>query len=84
MIGIWFNFFQVHYRTGKANVVSIDTPWKTICSAKSGMAGLIMPDDLIKKYGGKLCVANEKFKLPYSLTIESVKSNSLKRKHTED
>ena len=65
--------FQAYYRTGGVNVISIDTPWKTICSVESGMAGLIIPDADIKKYGGSLGNANEKIELKYSIIIESVK-----------
>ena len=81
---------QVNYRTGKANVISIDIPWKTICVPQSdNIAGLILPDSLIKKFGGNLYNANERFKLPYSVKIEpvkieSVKNSSTKRKHPED
>ena len=81
---------QVNYRTGKANVISIDIPWKTICSLQSdNMAGLIIPDSLIKKFGGNVYNGNEKFQLPYSIKIEpvkieSVENSSKKRKHAED
>ena len=48
------------------------------------MAGLIIPDSLIRRFG-----SNEKFNLSYSVKIEpvkveSVKNSSTKRKHTED
>ena len=46
------------------------------------MAGLILPDAVIKQFGGGLDDANEKFKLPYSITIES-DENSAKRRRTE-
>ena len=53
------------------------------------MAGLIVSDSLIKKFGGSLSNANEKMELQYSVKIEpvkieSVKNTSTKRKHTED
>ena len=78
--------FQVHYRTGKGNVISIDTPWKTSCSVESAKPALIIPKALIKQFGGSLCNSNEAFKLPYSLTIEAAQksSNSKKRKSIED
>lgn len=48
------------------------------------MAGLIIPDALVKKFGHNLSDANEEFKLPYTVKIESVRNNSTKRKRTED
>ena len=53
------------------------------------MAGLIISDSLIKKFGGSLGNANENIELPYSVKIEpvkieSVENSSKKRKHTED
>ena len=53
------------------------------------MAGLIISDSLIKKFGGSLGNANENIELPYSIKIEpvkieSVKNSSKKRKHAED
>ena len=62
------------------------------------MAGLILSDSLIKKFGGSLGNANENIKLPYSVKIEpvkimvkidpsknkSVKNSSTKRKHAKD
>ena len=78
-----FDFFQTQSRSSSGNVISIDTPWKTVCSVESGMAALIIPDALIKKFGGSLGEANEKFQLSYTITIESEKNTSMKRKHTE-
>ena len=77
--------FQSKSKSCKGNVISIDTPWKTICSEESGMAGLVLSDATIfKQLGGTTVDANEKFKLPFSVTIESEKNNSNKRKRTED
>ena len=87
---VLFDFLQTNYRTGKANVISIDIPWKIICSLQSDiMAGLIIPDSLIKKFGGNLYNGNEIFHLPYSIKIEAVKIESVentskKRKHAEE
>ena len=59
------------------------------------MAGLIISDSLIKKFGGSLGNANEniELRLPYSVKIEpvkidpsknkSVKNSSTKRKHAD-
>ena len=65
-----FNF-QNESQSCKRNVISVDTPWKTICSEKSSMAGLILSDAVIKTFVGD--IVNEIFRLPYSITIESVK-----------
>ena len=53
---------------------------------ESAKPALILPKDLIKQFGGSLCDANETFQLPYSLSIDKItqKSDSLKRKSTED
>ena len=78
---------QAHYKRFKGNVISIDTPWKTICSVESAKPALIIPKALIKQFGGSLCDSNETFQLPYSLTIEATQkstNNSIKRKSTED
>ena len=53
------------------------------------MAGLIIPKNLIKKFGGNLYNGNEMFHLPYSIKIEpvkieSVENSSKKRKHAEE
>ena len=72
-------YFQTESQSCKRKVISIDTPWKTICSEKSIRAGLIIPDDVIKSFGGSMGdAANEKVALSYSITIESVKNNSTK------
>ena len=64
------SFLQSESKSCKANVISIDTPPKTICSMESGMAGLILPDSVIKKYGGSLSDVNENFQLQYGVNIE--------------
>ena len=74
--------FQTESQSCKRNVISIDTPWKTICSEKSSMAGLILSDAVVKTFAGD--IINETFILPYSISIESVKSVSTKRKHPGD
>ena len=68
-------FFQSLTKSCKANVISIDTPAKTICSVESGMSGLMLSDATIKKFGGN---SSEKFSLSLSVTIESVKNKSAK------
>ena len=58
----------------KGNVISIDTPWKTICSEESGVAGLVLSDATLKQLAGTTFTdVNEKVQLPYSLIIESEK-----------
>ena len=77
--------FQTLTKSCKANVISIDTPVKTICSLESGKAGLVLPDAIMKEFafGDTLDEAHEKFKLPFSITIQSKKNNSAKRKRAE-
>ena len=74
--------FQTESQSCKRNVISIDTPWKTICSEKSSMAGLILSDAVVKTFAGNM--VDESFRLPYSISIESVKSVATKRKHPGD
>ena len=77
--------FQSKNKSCKENVISIETPWNTICTEKSEVAGLILPDATIKRFGGSSLGddINEYIKLPYSIKIESGENNSAKRKRTD-
>ena len=78
-------FFQSQSKSCKGNVISIDTPWKTICSEESALAGLILSDAVIKQFTGSLGDAGKKNSgPPFTVKIESNKNGSTKRKRTED
>ena len=47
------------------------------------MAGLILPDAAIKRFGGHLSDVNENIELSYSIKIKSGENNSAKRKRTD-
>lgn len=83
MYAMILEIFQSQKISCTRNVISIDTPSKTICSEESGLAGLILPDAIIKKFGGSLGDANEKMKLPFSITIESEENNSTTQKYAD-
>ena len=53
----------------RRNALSINVPWPAVCSEKSGLAGLVLPDAVIKQLGGSLADANEDFCLPYHVSI---------------
>ena len=72
-----YEIFQSQSMSGKGNVISIVTPWKTICSEESAMAGLILTDGIFKQFGGNVGA-------PFIVTIQNDKNSSTKRKRTED
>ena len=75
--------FQSENVSCKRKVISIDTPWKDICSMESAMA-MAIPDAVMKSFMGSVGNANEGIEIPYTVKIESVQNNSTKRKRTED
>ena len=48
------------------------------------MAGLIIPDAVMKSFMGSVSNDNEEIRIPYTVKVESVQNNSMKRKRTED
>ena len=50
---------------------------------ESAMA-MAIPDAVIKSFMGSVGNANEEIKIPYTIKIEAVHNDSMKRKRTED
>ena len=48
------------------------------------MAGLIIEDAVMKSFMGSVSNDSEEVRLPYTVKVESVQNDSMKRKRTED
>ena len=48
------------------------------------MAGLMIPNAVMKSFMGDLGADNETIRIPYTMKIEPVQNDSKKRKRTED